>query len=92
MNQTKLKRFKKVFEAQRNQILFHDKILREDFNVNLDDRYDEVDQASTDVEQSMRMRLRNREMLYLKKINEALKRIDEGCFGECAAGRGRRRA
>ena len=83
MNQTKLKRFKKVFEAQRNQILFHDKILREDFNVNLDDRYDEVDQASTDVEQSMRMRLRNREMLYLKKINEALKRIDEGCFGEC---------
>lgn len=83
MNQAKLKRFKKVFEAQRNQILFHDKILRDDFNVNLDDRYDEVDQASTDVEQSMRMRLRNREMLYLKKINEALKRIEEGTFGEC---------
>lgn len=83
MNQVKLKRFKKVFETQRNQILFHDKILREDFNVNHDDRYDEVDQASTDVEQSMRMRLRNREMLYLKKINEALLRIDEGTFGEC---------
>jgi DnaK suppressor protein len=35
------------------------------------------------MEQSMRMRLCNRETLYIKKINEALKRMDEGTFGEC---------
>ena len=35
-------------------------------------RYDEIDQATTDVEQSMRMRLRNRESLYIKKLEEAL--------------------
>lgn len=83
MKKSVLNRFKKVFEGQRNNILFNDRILREDFNVNSDDRYDELDQATTDVEQSMRMRLRNRELLYLKKIDEALSRIEEGDFGEC---------
>ncbi len=83
MNKEKLKKFKKIFEAQRNNILFNDKIVREDFGVNSDDRYDELDQATTDIEQSMRMRLRNREVLYLKKVEEALKRIEDGEFGEC---------
>ena len=59
------------------------RILREDFNVNDDDKYDEVDQATTDTEQAMRMRLRNRELLYLKKIDQALKRIEDGLFGQC---------
>ena len=76
-------RFKKVFEAQKKGILYNDRVIREDFTVNNDDRYDEVDQATTDVEQSMRMRLRNREILYLKKIDEALARIEDGIFGEC---------
>ena len=62
MNKEKLKKFKKIFEAQRKSILFNDKIMREDFGVNADDRYDEIDQATTDIEQSMRMRLRNREV------------------------------
>ena len=83
MNKEKLKKFKKVFEAQRRSILFNDKIVREDFSVNNDDRFDEIDQAQSDIEQSMRMRLRNREVFYIKKIDEALKRIEEGCFGEC---------
>ncbi len=83
MKKATMTKFKKLFEEKRNSILFHDKIIREDFLVNMDDRYDELDQASTDVEQSMRMRLRNREHLYLKKIEEALARIEEGIFGLC---------
>jgi DnaK suppressor protein len=83
VNKERLKKFKRIFEAQRKSLLFNDKIIREDFGVNADDRYDEIDQATTDIEQSMRMRLRNRESLYLKKVNEALKRIEEGNFGEC---------
>ena len=85
MNKEKLKKFKKLFEAQRQSLLFNDRILRDDFGVCEDDRYDEVDQATTDVEQSMRMRLRNRESLYIKKVEEALLRIEEGIFGECDA-------
>ena len=83
MNKEKLKKFRKIFEAQRKSLLFNDKVVREDFSVCADDRPDEIDQATTDVEQSMRMRLRNRETLYLKKLEEALNRIEEGTFGEC---------
>ena len=75
--------FRKVFEGHRNMLLFSDRVVREDFSVCADDRYDEIDQATTDIEQSMRMRLRNRETLYIKKVNEALKRIEEGTFGDC---------
>jgi DnaK suppressor protein len=85
MNKEKLKKFKKLFEAQRKGVLFNDRVVREDFSVCDDDRYDEIDQATTDIEQAMRMRLRNRESLYLKKIDEALERIDDGTFGECDA-------
>ncbi len=83
MNKEKLKKFKKLFEAQRKGVLFNDRVVREDFSVCEDDRYDEVDQATTDIEQAMRMRLRNRESLYLKKVDEALERIEAGTFGEC---------
>lgn len=83
MTKEKMKKFKKIFESQRKAILFNDRIVREDFEVCADDRYDEIDQAQTDIEQSMRMRLRNREMLYIKKVDEALKRIEEGTFGDC---------
>lgn len=83
MRKETLKRFKKMFDAEKQKLLFNDRILRDDFSVNADDRYDELDQATTDVEQSMRMRLCNRETLYLKKVNEALARIEEGTFGDC---------
>jgi len=83
MRKETLKRFRKMFEGEKRKLLFNDKVLREDFSVNSDDRFDEVDQATTDVEQSMRMRLCNRETLYLKKVDEALRRIEEGTFGLC---------
>ena len=83
MTKDKIKKFKKIFEAQRKAILFNDRVVREDFGVNGDDRFDEIDQAQTDIEQSMRMRLRNRETLFAKKIDEALERISQGCFGQC---------
>lgn len=83
MKKETLKKFKRIFEAQRKTILFNDRVVREDFSVCSDDRYDEIDQAAADIEQSMRMRLCNREMLYIKKIEEALRRIENGTFGEC---------
>jgi len=83
MRKETVKRFKKLFEQEKSKLLFSDKILRDDFSVNTDDRLDEIDQATTDVEQSMRVRLCNREAFYLKKVDEALQRIEEGVFGEC---------
>lgn len=83
MNKVMLKKFKRIFEEQRKQILFNDRVVREEFSANDDDRKDELDQASTDIAQSMHMRLCNRETIYLKKIDEALKRIEEKSFGQC---------
>lgn len=83
MKKETIKKFKKIFEAQRERILENTRVVREDFRVCADDRFDEIDQATTDIEQSMQMRLRNRETLYIKKIEEALQRIDDGSFGEC---------
>ncbi|MBC7386763.1 MAG: TraR/DksA family transcriptional regulator [Cryobacterium sp.] len=83
MRKETLNRFKKMFVEEKRKLLFSDKILREEFSVNADDRFDEIDQASTDMEQSMRMRLCNRETLYLKKVDQALARIEEGTFGLC---------
>ncbi|MBI3542041.1 MAG: TraR/DksA family transcriptional regulator [Deltaproteobacteria bacterium] len=83
MKKEVLKRFKKLFEQQKANVLYNDKVIRDDFAVSGDDRMDDVDQASSDVEQSLRMRLRNREMLLIKKVDEALKRIEEGTFGSC---------
>lgn len=83
MKKEVLKRFKKLFEQQKANVLYNDKVIRDDFAVNADDRMDDIDQASADVEQALRMRLRNREMLLVKKIDEALKRMDAGTFGLC---------
>lgn len=83
MKKADLLKFKKLFESQRDGLLYNDKIIREDFSVQEEEKFDEVDQATTDTEQSMRMRLRNREIFYLKKVNESLLRIEEGDFGEC---------
>jgi DnaK suppressor protein len=83
MRKETVNKFKRIFETQRQKILLDSRVVREDFSVCPDDRYDEIDQATTDIEQSMRMRLRNRETLYIKKIDEALRRIEEGTFGEC---------
>jgi DnaK suppressor protein len=44
---------------------------------------DEVDKANADVTSAQRLRFRNREIFYSKKIGQALQRIHEGEYGEC---------
>lgn len=82
MRKTDLVRFKKIFIEQRDQILMNVAVIDENLMVRPEDK-DEVDQANADIEQSMRMQLKNRETFTLKKINEAIRRIEEGSYGEC---------
>ncbi len=44
---------------------------------------DSIDQACADVDKSFAMQLRHRERATLNQINEALRRIEAGEFGEC---------
>jgi DnaK suppressor protein len=82
MRKTDLVRFKKIFTDQQNQLLMNISLVDENLMTRPEDK-DEVDQANADIEQSMRMQLKNRETFTLKKIDAALKRIDEGSYGEC---------
>ncbi len=76
-------RFKNIFEEQKRELLMQHARSSVDFSIERDDMLDETDMTSTELETSMRMRLRNRETLFLKKIDEALLRISDGSFGEC---------
>lgn len=84
MNQKDLKRFKKVLEESKRQLLLSArKTLTEEATFDTDDLPDEIDLASSEYSQSMVFRLRDREKFLLKKIDKALKRIEDGSFGVC---------
>lgn len=78
-------KFKTLFENEKRRLLFSGTIVNEQFTVQSDDLMDEMDFTSFEIENQMRMRLRNREALYLKKIDEALERIRVGTFGLCGS-------
>ncbi|OFY99281.1 MAG: hypothetical protein A2070_13080 [Bdellovibrionales bacterium GWC1_52_8] len=83
MNKELALKFKLMFENERKNLIYSQSILDENFNLKQDDLMDEVDLTASETENNMRMRLRNREVLYLKKLDEALRRISHGSFGEC---------
>jgi len=85
MKQETITKFKKLFEDQRRNLTYTQGVINETFHLHEEDLSDEIDLTSSELETSMRMRLRNREALFLKKIDEALARIAEGTFGQCAS-------
>lgn len=42
-----------------------------------------IDQASAEIDQSLRLRIRSRESLLIKKIRQALERIENNSYGIC---------
>ncbi len=44
---------------------------------------DEIDSADLEMERFNQLRLRERETLYLKKVEYALRKIEEGTYGIC---------
>lgn len=83
MDMITLGKFKKLFEDQKRSLIRSFMDESDQFQVKPEDLADETDLTSSELEASMRMRLRNREALFLKKINEALVRIQDGTFGFC---------
>ena len=84
MNQKDLKRFKKMLEESKKQLLQSArKTLTEEATFDTDDLPDEIDLASSEYQQSMVFRLRDREKYLLEKIDKALERIADGTFGLC---------
>ena len=76
-------KFKSLFGHEKNRLLFSARAASGQFAVQSDDLMDEADFSSFEIENQMRIRLATRETLYLKKVEEAIARIQAGTFGQC---------
>jgi DnaK suppressor protein len=84
MKKTDINKFKKILEDRRQEILSQAATIKEPvYTIEVEDLPDEVDLASSESDQSMNIRLRDREQTLLKKINKALEKIDSGSYGVC---------
>jgi RNA polymerase-binding transcription factor len=84
LNKKDLKRFKTMLEESKRQLLASaKKTLSEESSFDTNELPDEIDQASSEYQQSMIFRLRDREKFLLAKIDKALSRIESGSFGIC---------
>ena len=84
MNKKDLKRFKTMLEESKRQLLASAKrTLSEESSFDTNELPDEIDQASSEYQQSMIFRLRDREKFLLAKIEKALQRIEADTFGIC---------
>ena len=76
-------KFKTIFEAQKAAFLLASKQNAEELALKSEDLADEADLSSAEVQQEMSIKLRGREALFIKKINESLQKIQAGTFGVC---------
>lgn len=84
MNKKEMKRFKEILLERKEQISQAVTHTREEgMGVDPDDLPDEVDQASTEAGQQLNLRLRDRENTLYRKIEKALRKIEEGEYGVC---------
>lgn len=85
MDEQKLTHFKRVLMVEKERILTNTRntLANEDLNISPDDLPDEADLASTEINQSLVFKLRDRERRLLTKIDQALSRMENGDFGTC---------
>ncbi len=81
LTKLQLNRLLKCLEEKRDQLMFSDSYEPEEFRV--EERSDALDQASADSSNASRLRFRNREIFYLKKLNKAIDKVNEGTYGYC---------
>ncbi len=70
-------------QKERDGLIFNNVFVSEEFNVKAEDLSDEVDQANAAEASAQRLRFRNRETFYSKKLTQALEKIEKNTYGEC---------
>jgi len=85
MKKKDIDKFKKLLQERRKNIVDVAQNTRESDTMMVDqaELADEVDLASTETGQALNLRLRDRELVLLKKIDKTLKKIEDGEFGVC---------
>jgi DnaK suppressor protein len=83
LRKEKIATFKKQLTLRREGLAADLRQATADF-INSDESYtDSLDQAQADVDKSFALQMKNRDRNILWQIDEALRRIDAGTFGEC---------
>lgn len=84
MKKKDLQRFAVLLKEDKARILNQlEKSQKADLTLQTEDLPDEVDLASSELNQSMSLKMRDRERLLLLKIEDALTKIEEGTYGIC---------
>ena len=78
-----LKELRRKLEEEQERLIFKGVVESEEFNLRTEDRKDDVDHANSDRLNAQRLRFRNREVFYEKKLKLALDRIDGKEYGLC---------
>jgi DnaK suppressor protein len=84
LKKNELKKFAMALKEEKAKILNQlDKTKKNDLTLQTEDLPDEVDLASSELNQSMSLRIRDRERELVLRIEEALSKIEDGTFGLC---------
>lgn len=85
MNEKLRMQFKAQFETQLAQYLGTETKIKEVLHDEAEKLPDPLDLAAAHTDNLMRFRLARRELLLVEQIREALRRIQNGYFGQCEA-------
>jgi DnaK suppressor protein len=84
LRKREIEKFRKILSQQRVELDKHAKsAVAGEIHLDPDDFPDEIDSASSEMSLAFQGRLRERERGLLTKVEGALKKLEEGVFGEC---------
>jgi DnaK suppressor protein len=83
MNPRQREYFKKKLDTWREEILRESRETLENLQEESQNHADIADRASSESDRALELRTRDRQRKLISKIDEALKRIDDGTYGYC---------
>ncbi len=83
MDQKELDYFRNMLQTMLDEALRKGEATMEDMNDDVEVYADPADRATAESDRAFTLRLRDRERYLIKKIQDALRRIEEGEYGIC---------
>lgn len=83
MEQEKVEEFRKILQSQLDELVRDAGKTMSDMTSEKTNLPDITDLATAESDRNFELRIRDRERKLIKKINEALERLDSGEFGTC---------
>ncbi len=84
LTKAQTEKFRQILNDKRKSLIEQaQRTLQSDMVLSPDDRFDEVDQASSEYMQAFSFRLRGRERFLMDKIDLSLRKLEEGIYGVC---------